>query len=99
MSIATFEQYCAMLDNAKRGHFAYPGINVSGLDTQYAFTRPIVDHVLRNYDGVLKVDGEVGEKKAYDPRAYLKQATAGMKQRVIDACADLRSTGSSLLAR
>ena len=61
-------------------------------DTQYAFTRPIVDHVLRNYDGVLKVDGEVGEKKAYDPRAYLKQATAGMKQRVVEACADLRST-------
>ncbi len=68
-------------------------------DTQYAFTRPIVDHVLRNYDGVLKVDGEVGEKKAYDPRAYLKQATAGMKQRVVEACADLRSAGSSLLAR
>jgi fructose-bisphosphate aldolase class II len=67
-------------------------------DTQYAFTRPIVDHVLRNYDGVLKVDGEVGEKKAYDPRAYLKQATLGMKQRVVEACADLRSTGSSLLA-
>jgi fructose-bisphosphate aldolase class II len=68
-------------------------------DTQYAFTRPIADHVLRNYDAVLKVDGEVGEKKAYDPRAYLKQATAGMKQRVVEACADLRSTGSSLLAR
>jgi fructose-bisphosphate aldolase class II len=68
-------------------------------DTQYAFTRPIVGHVLCNYDGVLKVDGEVGEKKAYDPRAYLKQATAGMKQRVVEACTDLRSTGSSLLAR
>jgi len=68
-------------------------------DTQYAFTRPIVDHVLRNYDGVLKIDGELGEKKAYDPRAYLKQATAGMKERVVAACADLRSTGTSLLAR
>jgi len=68
-------------------------------DTQYAFTRPIVDHVLRNYDAVLKVDGEVGQKKAYDPRAYLKQATGGVKQRVVEACADLRSTGSSLLAR
>jgi fructose-bisphosphate aldolase class II len=68
-------------------------------DTQYAFTRPIVDHVLRSYDGVLKIDGEVGEKKAYDPRSYLKKATAGMAERVVEACADLRSTGTSLLAR
>jgi len=68
-------------------------------DTQYAFTRPIVDHVLRSYDGVLKIDGEVGEKKAYDPRSYLKKATAGMKERVVQACADLRSTGTSLSAR
>jgi fructose-bisphosphate aldolase class II len=56
-------------------------------DTQYAFTRPIVDHVLRSYDGVLKIDGEVGEKKAYDPRSYLKKATAGMAERVVQACA------------
>jgi fructose-bisphosphate aldolase class II len=68
-------------------------------DTQYAFTRPIVDHVLRSYDGVLKIDGEVGEKKAYDPRSYLKKATAGMKERVVQACADLRSAGTSLSAR
>jgi fructose-bisphosphate aldolase class II len=68
-------------------------------DTQYAFTRPIVDHVLRSYDGVLKIDGEVGEKKSYDPRSYLKKATAGMKERVVQACADLRSTGTSLSAR
>ncbi len=67
-------------------------------DTQYAFTRPIVDHVLRSYDGVLKIDGEVGEKKAYDPRSYLKKATAGMKERIVRACADLRSTGTSLSA-
>jgi fructose-bisphosphate aldolase class II len=66
-------------------------------DTQYAFTRPIVDHVLRNYDGVLKLDGEVGNKKAYDPRAYLKQAAAGMRERVLQGCSDLRSTGTSLL--
>ena len=38
-------------------------------DTQYAFTRPVADHMFRNYDGVLKVDGDVGNKKAYDPRA------------------------------
>src|SRR5690606_25639102 len=47
-------------------------------DTQYAFTRPIVDHMFRNYDGVLKVDGEVGKKKMYDPRSYGKAAEAGM---------------------
>ena len=52
-------------------------------DTQYAFTRPIVGHMFTNYDGVLKVDGEVGNKKAYDPRSYLKAAEAGMAARVV----------------
>jgi fructose-bisphosphate aldolase class II len=67
-------------------------------DTQYAYTRPVVDHVLKNYDGVLKIDGEVGNKKAYDPRAWGKLAEAGMAARVQRACDDLRSTGTSLLA-
>ncbi|MDT0445081.1 class II fructose-bisphosphate aldolase [Streptomyces johnsoniae] len=65
-------------------------------DTQYAFTRPIVDHAFRNYDGVLKVDGEVGNKKAYDPRSWGKLAEAGMAERVTQACGDLRSTGTRL---
>ena len=65
-------------------------------DTQYAFTRPIVDHMFRNYDGVLKVDGEVGNKKAYDPRTYGKLAEAGMAARVVEACVDLRSSGTTL---
>ena len=65
-------------------------------DTQYAFTRPIVDHMLRNYDGVLKVDGEVGNKKQYDPRSYGKAAEAGMAARVVQACEDLRSAGTSI---
>ena len=65
-------------------------------DTQYAFTRPIVDHMFKNYDGVLKVDGEVGNKKAYDPRAYGKLAEAGMAARVVQACEDLRSTGTRI---
>ncbi|HUW77924.1 MAG TPA: class II fructose-bisphosphate aldolase [Candidatus Nanopelagicaceae bacterium] len=67
-------------------------------DTQYAFTRPVVDHVLKNYDGVLKIDGEVGNKKAYDPRAWGKAAEAGMAARVVRACEDLRSTGTTLNA-
>lgn len=66
-------------------------------DTQYAFTRPIVDHMLRNYDGVLKIDGEVGNKKVYDPRSYLKAAEEAMAFRVGEACDDLESTGKSLL--
>ncbi|MCX6437301.1 MAG: class II fructose-bisphosphate aldolase [Actinobacteria bacterium] len=66
-------------------------------DTQYAFTRPVVDHMLKNYDGVLKIDGEVGNKKAYDPRALGKAAEAGMAARIGVACEDLRSTGTSLL--
>ena len=47
-------------------------------DTQYAFTRPVAGHMFSNYDGVLKVDGEVGSKKAYDPRAWGKAGEAGM---------------------
>ena len=62
-------------------------------DTQYAFTRPVADHMFRNYDGVLKVDGEVGNKKAYDPRAWGKAAEAGMAARVVEACEHLRSAG------
>jgi fructose-bisphosphate aldolase class II len=64
-------------------------------DTQYAFTRPIADHMFKNYDGVLKIDGEVGNKKAYDPRSYLKAAEIGMADRVVEACADLLSAGQS----
>ncbi|WP_127356962.1 class II fructose-bisphosphate aldolase [Actinacidiphila soli] len=65
-------------------------------DTQYAFTRPVADHMFRNYDGVLKVDGEVGSKKVYDPRTWGKSAEGGMAVRVTQACADLRSTGTKL---
>lgn len=65
-------------------------------DTQYAFTRPIVDHFFKNYDGVLKVEGEVGNKKVYDPRAYLKMAENGMKERVKQAVSDLRGEGTTL---
>jgi fructose-bisphosphate aldolase class II len=64
-------------------------------DTQYAFTRPVAGHMFANYDGVLKVDGEVGDKKAYDPRSYLKKAEAGMSERVVQACEDLLSAGQS----
>ena len=64
-------------------------------DTQYAFTRPVARHMFTNYDGVLKVDGEVGNKKAYDPRSYLKAAETGMAARVAQACEDLLSAGQS----
>jgi fructose-bisphosphate aldolase class II len=64
-------------------------------DTQYAFTRPIAHHMFTHYDGVLKVDGEVGDKKAYDPRSYLKAAEVGMADRVVQACEDLLSAGQS----
>ncbi len=65
-------------------------------DTQYAFTRPAVEHMFRNYDGVLKVDGEVGDKKAYDPRAWGKAAEAGMAARVVEASENLRSAGKTV---
>ncbi len=65
-------------------------------DTQYAFTRPIAGHMFTHYDGVLKVDGEVGNKKAYDPRTYGKAGEKAMAARVVRACEDLRSAGTSL---
>ena len=65
-------------------------------DTQYAFTRPVVSHMFKNYDGVLKIDGEVGNKKAYDPRAWGKTAEAGMAARIVEACQQLRSAGHKM---
>jgi fructose-bisphosphate aldolase, class II len=65
-------------------------------DTQYAFTRPVAAHMFTNYDGVLKVDGEVGDKKTYDPRSWGKAAEAGMAARVVEACENLRSAGKSI---
>ncbi len=63
-------------------------------DTQYAFTRPVAAWMFQHYDGVLKVDGEVGNKKQYDPRAWGKEAEAGMAQRIVEACVNLRSAGT-----
>lgn len=68
-------------------------------DTQYAFTRPVAAHMFQNYDGVLKVDGEVGNKKAYDPRAYLKKAEEGVAARIAQACDDLHSSGNSIFGK
>jgi fructose-bisphosphate aldolase class II len=65
-------------------------------DTQYAFTRPVAGHMFTNYDGVLKVDGDVGDKKAYDPRSWGKAAEAAMTARVVHACEDLLSAGKHL---
>ncbi len=65
-------------------------------DTQYAFSRPVAGHFFTNYDGVLKVDGEVGNKKAYDPRAWGKLAEAGMAARIVEACQWLRSAGHKM---
>ncbi len=68
-------------------------------DTQYAFTRPIVEHMFKNYDGVLKIDGEIGDKKLYDPRNYLKKAEQGLCVRLKQACDDLLSTGKTLFGK
>lgn len=65
-------------------------------DTQYAFTRPIVTHICENIDGVLKIDGEVGNKKVYDPRTYIKKAEQGVCDRLKVACDDLLSSGKTI---
>jgi fructose-bisphosphate aldolase class II len=68
-------------------------------DTQYAFTRPIVTHICSNIEGVLKIDGEVGNKKVYDPRSYLKKAEQSMANRMKVACEDLLSVGKTIYGK
>lgn len=68
-------------------------------DTQYAFTRPVADHIFKNYDGVLKIDSEIGNKKTYDPRSYLKKAETGVAERMAAACDHLRSTGKTIFSK
>lgn len=65
-------------------------------DTQYAFTRPVVTHICENIEGVLKIEEEVGNKKVYDPRSYLKKAEQSLCDRLKRACDDLLSTGKSI---
>ena len=67
-------------------------------DMQYAFTRAVAGHMFKNYDGVLKVDGEVGNKKVYDPRAYLALAETAMAERVKQAASDLRASVKTMFA-
>ncbi|MCY7326598.1 MAG: class II fructose-bisphosphate aldolase [Microbacteriaceae bacterium] len=64
-------------------------------DTQYAYSRAVADTVLKNYDGFLKIDGEVGNKKVYDPRSWGKIAEKAMAARVVDATRQLGSAGHS----
>lgn len=68
-------------------------------DTQYAFTRAVADHMFKNYSGVLKIDGEIGDKKLYDPRSYLKAGEKGVAERLGQACDDLLSTGKSIAGK
>jgi fructose-bisphosphate aldolase class II len=65
-------------------------------DTQYAFTRPVAGHMFTHYDGVLKIDGDVGSKKFYDPRSWGRAAEDAMTARVVHACEDLLSAGKQL---
>jgi len=67
-------------------------------DMQYAFTRVVAGHMFKNYDGVLKVDGELGNKKVYDPRSYLALAETAMAERVRQAATDLRASGRTMFA-
>jgi fructose-bisphosphate aldolase class II len=67
-------------------------------DTQYSFSRAVADHMFRNYDGVLKVDGEVGRKKDYDPRTYLTLAEASLAERVKQAVYNLGGTGTTIFS-
>jgi fructose-bisphosphate aldolase, class II len=65
-------------------------------DAQYAFTRAVAGHVLDNWDGVLRVDGGLGDKHAYDPRAWGRKAEAAMAARIAEAADQLGAAGRSL---
>jgi fructose-bisphosphate aldolase class II len=65
-------------------------------DTQYTYTRPIINHLFSNYDKVLKIEGEVGSKGHYDPRAYMKLGENGMTERIVQAIKDLKSEGRTI---
>jgi fructose-bisphosphate aldolase class II len=67
-------------------------------EAQYAFTRAAAGHMFSHYDGVLAVDGGVGDKRAYDPRAWGAEAEAGMAARVAQACEQLGSAGRSIVS-
>lgn len=79
----------------KRSVTAWSKMNID-TDTQYAFSRAIAGHMFRNYDAVLKIDGEVGNKKLYDPRSWGREAETAMAQRVVEACEQLGSAGRAL---
>ena len=65
-------------------------------DTQYAYTRSVAGHMMSNYDGVLRIDGDVGNKKLYDPRTWGKAAETHMASRVVEATQQLGSVGQKL---
>ncbi|MCI1223772.1 MAG: class II fructose-bisphosphate aldolase [Bifidobacterium subtile] len=65
-------------------------------DTQYAFTRAVAGHMFEHYAGVLKIDGEVGEKRFYDPRSWGREAESSMAARIVEACQQLGSAGKAL---
>jgi len=65
-------------------------------DTQYAYTRGVAGHMFQNYDGVLRIDGEVGNKKTYDPRAWGKVAETAMAARIVEAATQLGSAGKAI---
>ncbi|MDF7640733.1 class II fructose-bisphosphate aldolase [Bifidobacterium sp. ESL0784] len=76
-------------------HYGVVKMNID-TDTQYAFTRAVAGHMFEHYDSVLKVDGEVGEKRYYDPRSWGRTAEDAMAKRVVEACVELGSAGKAL---
>ena len=102
MPVPDFKTYCAILDRARAGRFALPAVNVTSLTTANAVLRGLADSkadgIIQNYDDVLKVDGELGNKKLYDPRSYLALAETAMAEHVKQAASDLRASGKTMFA-
>jgi fructose-bisphosphate aldolase class II len=77
--------------------FGVVKVNVD-TDNQYAFTRAVAGHVLDHWDGVLRIDGGLGDKHSFDPRAWGRAGEAAMAERVRQACEQVGSAGRSLVA-
>src|SRR6187200_266468 len=52
MPVADYNQYCEMLDRARKGRFAYPAINVTSLTTANAVLRGLAES---KSDGIVQV--------------------------------------------
>lgn len=65
-------------------------------DCQYAFTKPIAEHMKENYDAILGLNGLDPDKGKFDPRKYVQKGVDSMASHVASVCEKLGSAGKTL---